>query len=80
MKNNSSASGLGLSSVLTIIFVVLKLIGTINWSWWWVFSPLLIDIGLSTIIIIGYAIYITYNDRKFAAELKKKRSGWEEIK
>lgn len=25
--------------VLTVVFIVLKLVGTINWSWWWVFSP-----------------------------------------
>ena len=56
-KNNTGVSGLGLSSVLTIIFVVLKLVGTIDWSWWWVLSPILIDLGLSLIILIGWVIW-----------------------
>ena len=39
-------SGLGLSSILTIIFVLAKIFGKITWSWWWVFSPLLISWGI----------------------------------
>lgn len=27
---------------VTIVFVTLKLIGLITWSWWWVLSPILI--------------------------------------
>lgn len=52
MSNNSSSSGLGLGGVLFVIFLVLKLIGVIDWSWWWVFSPLLISLGLSLVILI----------------------------
>ena len=52
MKNNNSGSaGLGTSSVLTLIFLVLKLVGVIDWSWWWVFSPLLIELGLVVAIL-----------------------------
>lgn len=31
---------MGVLEALLLIFVVLKLIGVIDWSWWWVFSPL----------------------------------------
>jgi hypothetical protein len=31
---------------LTLIFITLKLIGYINWSWWWVLSPILIPLGI----------------------------------
>ena len=30
---------MGLADVLGIVFVVLKLIGVITWSWLWVLSP-----------------------------------------
>lgn len=30
---------MGILEVLTVVFVVLKLVGTISWSWWWVLSP-----------------------------------------
>jgi hypothetical protein len=41
MSNTTSTSsgGLGLLSVLGIIFVVLKLVGVIDWSWWLVLLP-----------------------------------------
>ena len=40
MKNNSANSGgIGLLGVLGVAFVVLKLTGAIDWSWWLVTSP-----------------------------------------
>ena len=41
MSNTSSSSG-GSSgfTLLFIVFLVLKLTDTINWSWWWVTLPL----------------------------------------
>lgn len=45
-------NGISLSGVLTIVFVVLKLVGVIDWSWWWVLSPVWIPIAL-WIAIIG---------------------------
>ena len=33
-------NGIGLMGILFIIFLVLKLVGTITWSWWWVTAPL----------------------------------------
>jgi len=31
--------GFGLGSLLGVVFVTLKLVGTIDWSWWWVTAP-----------------------------------------
>ena len=39
-KRNGRNSGMGLGSVLFIVFLILKLVGVITWSWWWVTSPL----------------------------------------
>ena len=42
MSNNRS-SGTGISGILFLIFLVLKLTGVgaiANWSWWWVTAPL----------------------------------------
>ena len=52
-SNSASASGgIGFTGLLTILFVGLKLTGHINWSWWWVFSPILIAAGLSIAFLI----------------------------
>ena len=54
MKHNNSntSSGLSISGVLTLIFIVLKLVGTINWSWWWVLSPTWISLILWLILVV----------------------------
>lgn len=31
---------MGLPGVLFVVFLVLKLVGVIAWSWWWVTCPL----------------------------------------
>jgi len=58
MANNTS-NGLGLGTVLFIVFLILKLTGTIDWSWWWVTSPLWIPLALGVVImgIMGLIIY-----------------------
>lgn len=43
---------IGLPGLLTIIFVLLKAFEVIDWSWWWVFSPLWIAAIVWIIIMI----------------------------
>ena len=52
MNKESKSSGLGILAVLQIVFLVLKLTGLIDWSWWVVLVPLWTDIGLSLLFII----------------------------
>lgn len=53
MENNSSSyAGIGVVGVLEIIFIVLKLVGVIDWSWWIVLIPLWIDLGMSFILVL----------------------------
>lgn len=44
-------------SLLTLVFVVMKCMGYIDWSWWLVFSPILITIGLAVIIFALMVIF-----------------------
>ena len=41
-----------LSVLLTIAFVVLKLCDVINWSWFLVFLPLIINIGIVVLVFV----------------------------
>ena len=50
---DSSSKGLGLCDVLAVVIVVLKLIGVIDWSWWWVLAPVWIPV---IIVIIAYIV------------------------
>lgn len=59
-SNNHNTFPFGL--VLTMIFVVLKLCGLINWSWVWVLSPLWIGWLIVIALIIIFSIKNWLND------------------
>ena len=55
MASNSSSNaggGIGFAGLLTIVFIVLKLLDKINWPWIWVLSPLWISVALVVLIFI----------------------------
>lgn len=55
MSDKKTSSGFGLGTVLTLIFLTLKLGGwgvVATWSWWWVFSPLWIPILIWVVIMV----------------------------
>ena len=57
----------GFVSALTLIFIVLRLTGVIEWSWLWVLSPLWISAIVSftlLILIVVIAAIITYFENK----------------
>lgn len=56
-SSSSSSGGIGFAGLLTIVFIVLKLLNKIDWSWWWVLSPVLISLAIWLLIMIGVAIY-----------------------
>ena len=66
-KTNNNATiktrvgGTGICGLLTVAFIVLKLVGIINWSWFWVLAPIWIEIAIVLIllIIIGICCYIS---------------------
>jgi hypothetical protein len=62
-KQKTTSNGIGLSTVLFLIFLTLKLaeIGQVaTWSWWWVTSPLWIPlvfvVGILVLVVLGMAI------------------------
>ena len=56
-KSSSSSSGIGFTGMLTILFIGFKLAKVINWSWWWVLSPLWISTILAIVILGGIYLY-----------------------
>ena len=59
MSSSSSDSGIGLCGVMFIVFLVLKLCGVIQWSWWWVTGPLWIPAAfVLACLAIGFLIVL----------------------
>lgn len=62
--SSSSSGGIGFAGLLTIVFIVLKLLGKITWSWWWVLSPLWISASLGLfILLILFVIFMVAGGR-----------------
>jgi len=56
VRSNGGGGGIGFASLLCIVFIVLKLVGVINWSWLWVLAPFWIHISIWIVFIIGLAL------------------------
>lgn len=57
LSSSATSGGIGFSGLLTIVFVVLKLCHVIDWSWWWVLSPIWGVFVLAIAITIIYILY-----------------------
>ena len=51
-NNNSTSGGVGFTGLLTIVFITLKLLGVIDWSWLWVLSPIWITAILVVLVLV----------------------------
>ena len=44
---------MGFSSALGLAFIVLKLCGVINWSWWGVLAPFYVPVVVGLLALVG---------------------------
>lgn len=58
MSKKTTTGGVGFLGVLQIIFIVLKLCGLIDWSWWKVFIPMWIDLGIIAAFLLLYLVIL----------------------
>ena len=73
-ETRTGGQNMGLGATLFVVFLVLKLTGVINWSWWWVFAPLWIPLMIIIPVILLIAIMASATNARFKASLKPKRS------
>lgn len=59
MSNNhtTSVNTTGPYTLLTVTLVILKALGYIQWSWWWVFAPIWMPMVL--VLVIALLIFIS---------------------
>jgi hypothetical protein len=68
-REKNTSNGIGLGTVLFLIFLTLKLaeVGPVQyWSWWWVTSPLWIPLSLVLVVlaIAGFIVWIGHTLNK----------------
>ena len=57
-KQTASGGGIGFAGLLTLAFIVLKLLHKIEWSWVWVLSPAWIGLALG---ILAFVVVLIVN-------------------
>ena len=65
--SNVSFVNSGILTVMFIVFLTLKLTGNIDWSWWWVTSPLWLPLVLVfglVILLLIFGIILLHRGRK----------------
>lgn len=70
-------------SALTLMFVGLKLADKIDWSWWWVFSPVWVPVVayvLMTVMSQCYLIYQYKHNEQFRKTMDDYRSARKQAK
>lgn len=55
-ESNSSSGGIGFTGLLTVLFIGLKLGHVIDWSWWWVLSPLWIPLAILLLVLLVWGL------------------------
>ena len=73
-NSSKSSGGIGLLGCLFLVFLVLKLTGHIDWSWWYVTMPLwgpfalvfgiLAIVGVIWLVAAGLKAVFSSNDKK----------------
>ena len=61
-KTTASGGGIGIGTVLFVVFLILKLTGVISWPWVWVCAPLWIPIALFLLIVLIGRIFVMFNN------------------
>ena len=53
--------GVSFCGFLTLIFITLKLLGVIAWSWWWVLAPVWIPSLIILLVVLFILIWAIVN-------------------
>ena len=57
-NTKTTTTSISILGVLQIIFIVLKLCGLIDWSWWKVFIHMWIDLGIIAGFLLLYLVIL----------------------
>jgi uncharacterized membrane protein len=63
MEEKTKSTNLGFLGILFFIFLILKLTNHINWSWWWVTSPLWGPFVIFIIVFVGMFLVLFFKKK-----------------
>ena len=59
--SGQTSGGIGFIGALTLLFIGLKLGGVVNWSWFWVLSPMIFSFSFAMVIILLALILLAFD-------------------
>lgn len=62
-SGGGSSGGVGVGGLLLVTFIVLKLLGKIDWSWWWVLAPAWIGAIIVVLFLAGALVFLKKLDK-----------------
>lgn len=67
-QSSTTSGGVGVLGLLGVLFVALKLLGVIDWSWWWVTLPfwggIALVLALAAIYLLIAAVLAVIDERR----------------
>ena len=60
--------GIGLGCAAFAVFLVLKVADVIDWSWWWVVSPLWVPLAIDFVLSVAYVLYNVHVNNRDSKE------------
>jgi hypothetical protein len=64
----NTSGGVGLGGLVFVVFLVLKLTGHIDWSWWWVTAPLwgvfVLAVAFMLLMLVGALLGLLFTSTK----------------
>lgn len=76
-EERNSGGGFPFLSILTLVFITLKLTGYIHWSWFWVLSPILIPLMIGVVVFCIGSFLIYRGKKKSEKSLMEFIKKWE---
>jgi hypothetical protein len=56
IHESNTSTGIGLAGAVFLVFLILKLMDKIDWSWWWVTSPLWLLPAIVLVVFLVVAV------------------------
>lgn len=58
MQKIETSGGTGFLGLLTVLFIGLKLTHYVDWSWWWVLSPIWIPLAIVLGVVVFFLVIL----------------------
>lgn len=71
-ESSAGSSAVSLATLLTVAFVVLKLCKVIDWSWWWVLSPIWIQLIIGILALTIWFVVMCIQEYRYLKRKEKR--------